>query len=284
MSTASIAAGGQGERTDLDVSGMTCAACVARIEKTLLKVPGVSEASVNLATESAQIRYATGTVRPSELVAAVEAAGYRARIHDAEAAPSGAAPAWYRDRDTLAVVLALGLAAPLALPMLLSPLGMDLMPPPWLQLALSIPVQFVLGARFYRAGWSAARSLEGNMDLLVALGTSAAWGLSVWMLWQHGASGEHGVPHLYFEASSVVVALVLLGKWLELRARRSTASAIRALQALRPATARVEVKGQEVELPLGQLREGDLVVVRPGERVPVDGSVVSEGRMSTSPC
>ena len=274
MSTASIAAGGPVDRTDLDVSGMTCAACVARIEKTLLKVPGVSEASVNLATESAQIRYAQGAVRPSELIAAVEGAGYRARIHDIEAAPSGPARTWYRDRDTLEVVLALALALPLALPMLLTPLGLNLMPSPWLQLALSIPVQFVLGARFYRAGWRAMRALEGNMDLLVALGTSAAWGLSVWILWQHGASGEHGVPHLYFEASSVVIALVLLGKWLELRARRSTASAIRALQALRPATARVEANGQELELPLAHLREGDLVLVRPGERIPVDGRIV----------
>ncbi len=257
-------------RTNLDIRGMTCAACVSRIERTLQKIDGVFSASVNLATESAQIEYRSGPVRPSTLIAAIEAAGYGARIHDARTpAPD---PVLF-DREAMAVIAALLLSAPLALPMLLAPFGIDLMLPGLWQLALATPVQFVLGARFYRAGWHAARALEGNMDLLVAIGTSAAWGLSVWTLWAHGEG--HGA-HVYFEASSIVIALVLLGKWLEIRARRSTADAIRALQRLRPETARVRVGERELELPLEQVADGDEVVVRPGERIPVDG-VVLEG-------
>ncbi len=257
--------------TRVDVSGMTCAACVGRVERTLLKIEGVRSASVNLATETAQIDHAPGAVRPSVLIAAIEKAGYGAQIHDETQGPPTPDTA-HVDRDLLAVIAALVLAAPLALPMVVAPFGIDAMLPGLWQLALSAPVQFVLGARFYRAGWRAARALEGNMDLLVAIGTSAAWGLSAWTLWAHPADHH---PHLYFEASSVVIALVLLGKWLELRARRSTAAAIRALQALRPERARVAVDGREIELALGQVRVGDRVIVRPGERIAVDGEIES---------
>lgn len=258
-------------RTRLDISGMTCAACVGRVERTLAKIEGVRKASVNLATETAQVEHEPDAVRPSMLIAAIEQAGYGARIHD-DPHPQAADAALPIDRDLIAVVAALALAAPLALPMLVAPFGGDLMLPGLWQLVLSAPVQFVLGARFYRAGWRAARALEGNMDLLVALGTSAAWGLSAWTLWAHRG---HEHPPLYFEASSVVIALVLLGKWLELRARRSTAAAIRALSALRPEHARIAVDGREIELPLDQVRIGDRVMVRPGERIAVDGEVES---------
>jgi Cu+-exporting ATPase len=258
-------------RTRLDISGMTCAACVGRVERTLAKIEGVRSASVNLATETAQVEHEPHAVRPSVLIAAIERAGYGARIRDGEHPPAAtAAPPI--DRDLIAVVAALVLAAPLALPMLAAPFGVAWMLPGLWQLVLSAPVQFVLGARFYRAGWRAARALEGNMDLLVALGTSAAWGLSAWTLWAHRG---HEHPPLYFEASSVVIALVLLGKWLELRARRSTAAAIRALSALRPERARIAVDGREIELPLDQVRVGDHVMVRPGERIAVDGEVES---------
>jgi len=261
-------------RTRLDISGMTCAACVGRVERTLAKIPGVQSASVNLATETAQIDHDAELARPSMLIAAIEGAGYGAHIRDEQTAQA-ASGGHVVDRDLIAVIAALLLAAPLALPMLASPFGADAMLPGLWQLALSTPVQFVLGARFYRAGWRAARALEGNMDALVAIGTSAAWGLSAWTLWAHGAHGGHGHPHLYFEASSVVIALVLLGKWLELRARRSTAAAIRALSALRPDHARVEVDGREIELPLNQVRVGDRVIVRPGERIAIDGQIES---------
>jgi Cu+-exporting ATPase len=154
--------------------------------------------------------------------------------------------------------------------MLLEWAGIHLMLPGWMQFVLATPVQFYFGARFYKAGWKAARAGSGNMDLLVALGTSAAYGLSVY---QWLTAGEI-LPHLYFEASAVVITLVLLGKWLESRAKRQTASAIRALQVLRPESARVRRDGVEIDLPVEQVKVGDLVVIRPGERVAVDGVVV----------
>ena len=262
------------EEMDLDIEGMSCASCVGRVEKALRKVDGVLEASVNLATESAHVRFAAG-VAPDALVDAVEKAGYHARLHRSEpassaqqTAPSGAT----HDKDFLKVVAAAALSLPLLLPMLLELFDTHWMLPGWLQLALATPVQFWLGARFYRAGWKAARAGAGNMDLLVALGTSAAYGLSVYQVLVHG----DGMAHLYFEASAVVITLVLLGKWLEARAKRQTAAAIRALQVLRPEIARVRRDGRDVDLPIGQVRRGDVVVVRPGERVAVDG-IVLEG-------
>ena len=253
---------------DLAIDGMTCASCVGRVEKALLKVPGVHSASVNLATESARIQ--VSGVDAATLIAAIDAAGYQASTpnEDATVTPAGAAPS----RDGLKVVLAAALSLPLMLPMLLEWLGLHWTLPGQLQWALATPVQFVLGWRFYRAGWKAVRAGAGNMDLLVALGTSAAYGLSVYLL----LAGHHAMPHLYFEASSVVITLVLLGKWLESRAKRQTASAIRALQVLRPESARVRRDGQERDVPMAQVRPGDLVVIRPGERIAVDG-VVLEG-------
>src|SRR5512134_884165 len=238
---------------------MTCASCVARVEKALKRVPGVASAEVNLATETATVGLAEGAA-PESLVEAVREAGYEARL-----AP---APKPARDTSWWPVAAAAALTAPLFLPMLG---GWAL--PGWLQLALATPVQFWLGARFYRAGWKALRARTGNMDLLVALGTSAAYGLSVYMLWRHWGHE----PHLYFEAGAAVITLVLLGKWLEARAKRQTTEAIRALQSLRPETARVVRDGKEVEIPAAQLAVDDLVVVRPGERIPADGLVV-EGR------
>ncbi|PHV26857.1 copper-translocating P-type ATPase [Janthinobacterium sp. BJB426] len=251
---------------DLNIAGMTCASCVGRVEKALLKVPGVLAASVNLATESARIKV-TGGLEAGTLIAAIDKAGYAARVPAAsQASASAAAP----NRDGMKVAFAAVLAFPLMLPMLLEWAGIHLMLPGWLQFALASPVQFYFGARFYKAGWKAARAGSGNMDLLVALGTSAAYGLSVY---QWLTAGEM-LPHLYFEASAVVITLVLLGKWLESRAKRQTASAIRALQVLRPESARVRRDGVEIDLPVEQVKVGDLVVIRPGERVAVDGVVV----------
>ena len=257
----------------LDIGGMTCAACAARVEKSLRKVGGVADAGVNLATEVANVHIAPGAVRVSELIAAVEAAGYEARVHD-EAGASPQAMPLRVDRGGWWVAAAALLSLPLAAPMLLAPFGIDAMLPGWWQLALAAPVQFVFGARFYRDGWKAARALSGNMDLLVAIGTSAAFGLSLYFLLAHGDG--HGA-HSYFEASAVVVTLVLFGKWLETRAKRRTVDAIRALQALRPDTARVAVGGREIALPIAQVAVGDEVLVRPGERIPVDGAIV-DGR------
>ncbi|GAB3629344.1 copper-transporting ATPase [Pandoraea terrae] len=255
---------------ELAIAGMTCASCTGRVEKALRAVPGVSEANVNLATERASVRGVRGLADEATLIAAVRRAGYEASaVRDpAKAAAEPSGPAWWP------VAVAALLSLPLFLPMLLEPFGVHLMSPPWLQWLLATPVQFWLGARFYRAGYKALRAGTGNMDLLVALGTSAAYGLSLYEWWRAPAGA---VPHLYFEAAAVVVTLVLLGKWLEARAKRRTVEAIRSLAALRPDTARVlrdpHGAAEAVTVPLGDIRVGDWVVVRAGERVPVDGVI-----------
>ena len=258
-------AAGSGGSIELEIAGMTCASCVGRVEKALRSVSGVHEASVNLATERAHVK---GAARADELVAAVERAGYQARLASPNSAIENRAPATRNWR--LLVVIAL--TAPLVAPMAFALFGVEVAISAWVQLALATPVQFWLGARFYRSGWNAVRVRSGNMDLLVALGTSAAFGLSLYLLLQGHASHRH----LYFEASAVVITLVLLGKHIERAAKRRTADAIRALQALRPETARVLRDGREVELAIDALVVGDVVLVRPGERIPVDG-ILLEG-------
>lgn len=250
---------------DLGVGGMTCATCVTRVERALRKVPGVQDASVNLATESARVRFTPSGQMEAQLRRAVRNAGYEPRAADTAALP--AASPW---SGFAPVALGLALSLPLVLPMAADLLGSHWMLPPWLQALLATPVQFVLGARFYRAGWRALKAGTGNMDLLVAIGTTAGWGLSMW-LWL-----VQGEQHLYFEASAVVITLVLLGKWLEARAKQQTTAAIRALQALRPEVAHVlQPDGSEADLPLAEVLAGDRLVVRPGERVPADGVVES---------
>jgi Cu+-exporting ATPase len=251
---------------DLGVAGMTCASCVARVERALRKVPGVSDAVVNLATESARVTYAPGEQVEAQIRRAVRNAGYEPRPAQ-ESALEDLSP-W---AGFAPVALGLLLSLPLVLPMFGELAGRSWMLPAWVQFLLATPVQFVLGARFYRAGWHALKAGTGNMDLLVAIGTSAGWGLSMW-LWL-----AQGHVHLYFEASAVVITLVLLGKWLEARAKRQTTAAIRALQALRPETAHVVLRGGgEADLPLAEVLAGDQLVVRPGERIPADG-VLEQG-------
>jgi Cu+-exporting ATPase len=262
------------DELDLEVEGMTCASCVGRVERALRKVPGVAEASVNLATERARV--AGHGLDAAALVAAVERAGYRAAPAAEAAEGAGGAPAEdgaraRARRELRHVLIGAALSLPLVLGMAGDLAGLDLMPPGWVQLLLATPVQFWLGARFYRAAYRAVRAGTGNMDLLVALGTTAAWGLSLYLLLTAHPGHE---PHLYFEGSAVLITFVLLGKWLETRAKGQTAAAIRALMGLRPDTARLRRGGSEVEVPVGRVRPGDLVVVRPGERVPVDGRVV----------
>jgi Cu+-exporting ATPase len=257
------------EQVGLAIEGMTCASCVGRVEKALCAVPGVLNATVNLTTERAQLETAGG-VPVDTLLSAVERAGYRAvPASDAQAQTAAA-----RRRDWWPVALAAVLSLPLVIPMVTTPFGVHWMLPGWVQWLLATPVQFWLGARFYRAGWKALLAGTGNMDLLVAIGTSAGYALSLYHLF---AAGPGEMPHLYFEASAVVITLVLLGKWLETRAKRQTTEAIRALQALRPEQARVRRESRELEVPVEAVRLGDEVIVRPGERIPVDGEVL-EGR------
>ena len=250
----------------LRIGGMTCASCAGRVEKALQTVVGVTSAVVNLATETAEVRIA-GAVDMRALLSAVKSAGYTAQhAADIEPAPAMASlPTWWP------VAVSALLSSPLLIGMIGEWFGEHWMLNGWIQLVLTTPVQFWLGARFYRAAWSAIKAHTGNMDLLVALGTSAGFGLSLHEL----LSAEPGhMPQLYFEASAVVITLVLLGKWLETRAKRQTTDAIRALNALRPTTARVRRNGIDADVPVGQVALEDLVVVRPGERIAVDGIVV----------
>lgn len=258
-------------QTTLKIRGMTCAACATRLEKVLVRVEGVTGASVSLAAEEARI---DGGVL-NDLVAAVGKAGFEAIIpsnddedeHQADLRFVQELKAQTRD-----LILSACLTLPLILSMALSMVqtkggGMPLMLPPWVQMALATPVQFWVGRRFYRGGWAALRGGVGNMDVLVALGTTAAYGLSVWSLIGEGP--------LYFESSATVITLVLVGKLLEARARHSASGAVRALMALRPERARIERDGIEKDVPATEVVVGDVVVIRPGERFAIDGTVLS---------
>ena len=262
-------------QVDLGIEGMTCASCSMRVERALNKVPGVKAASVNLATESARVQVSAAELAPLQAVLrrAVREAGYGVR--ESAAPPSTVALSPWAGFAPVAWALALSL--PLVLPMLGDLVGQHGMLPPLWQFLLATPVQFILGAHFYRAAWHAVRAGTGNMDLLVAVGTSSAWGLSVW-LWLGAPAHAGHMPALYFEASAVVITLVMLGKWLELRVKRQTTSAIADLHALRPPVAHVVLgSGDMADVPVAEVLLGDTVVVLPGERVPVDG-VVSQGR------
>ena len=258
---------------DIGIGGMTCASCVGRVEKALKRVPGVQDANVNLATESARIAYPADLAQAAQMEAllrrAVRDAGYEPKAADA-AIDSSDTRAF---ADFAPVAWGLALSLPLVLPMLGDLLGQHWMLAPMWQFALATPVQFLLGARFYIAGWHAVKNGSGNMDLLVALGTTAGWALSVW-LWLSAPAGA--MVHLYFEGSALVISLVLLGKWLEVRAKRQTTSAIRALHALRPERAHLLRPDGEVDVPVAEVLVGDTLVVKPGERFAVDG-LVHEG-------
>ena len=253
----------------LAIGGMTCATCAGRVEKALKSVAGVESAQVNLATETATVAVAPGTATEA-LVQAVTAAGY-----EAAPAPSAQAEREAADRVEAArsrrEALVLGGAAlltlPLVAPMVLAPFGLTWSLSGWAQLALATPVQFVAGTRFYRGAWAATRSRTANMDTLVALGTTAAFALSLFLLPRGG--------HLYFEGAAAIITFVRIGKWLESRAKHATTRAIRALMDLRPETARVKRDGREIEVPAEAVGRGEVVVIRPGERVPVDGRVVA---------
>jgi Cu+-exporting ATPase len=262
----------------LDISGMTCAACASRVEGALGKVPGVARADINLALERADVALAPGGASADALIEAVTRIGYGAHPRGGSAAERRQAEE-QREADAVATerhdlvlfVLSAALALPLVLPMIAAPFGARLHVNPWLALVLATPVQFVVGARFYRGAWKALRAMSANMDVLVALGTSAAYFFSVGMVLLKGSAAG---PHLYFEGSAAVITLVVLGKWLEARAKRGTTAAIRALLRLRPEIAHVLRGESEVAVPIEEVRIGERIVVRPGERYPVDGNVI----------
>jgi Cu+-exporting ATPase len=235
---------------DLPVSGMTCAACARTIERTLANTAGVERARVNLATNTATIEYQPSRVKVADFVAAIEELGYGVP-------KTAAAEPAYRNRLLVAVIF----AAPVLV------LGMS-HHWPWLQLALTSPVVFYSGAPFYVAAWRALRHFSANMNSLIALGTGAAFLYSLW----ETLRGGHEV---YYEAAAAIIALILLGRTLEARAQSQAGAAIRRLMDLQPPTARVIREGVEVEVAVEDVRAGDVVVVRPGERIPLDGTVES---------
>ncbi|MBL4688803.1 MAG: HAD-IC family P-type ATPase, partial [Nannocystaceae bacterium] len=253
----------------LALGGMSCTSCAARIEKAVRAVPGVSTAQVNLATETATIAVIPDSVTSETLIAAVVDAGYEARLALSETEERQAAErieATRTRRELWLLAAAAALTTPLIAPMLLAPFGIDWMLPGVVQLALAAPVQVVGGARFYRGAYKALRARTANMDVLVAMGTTAAFALSLVLL----ASGGN----LYFESAAAIITFVRLGKWLEARAKRGTARALRALMELRPQVARVRRGDREIEVPPQTVGRGEVVVVRAGERVAVDGTIV----------
>ncbi|MDP4489450.1 heavy metal translocating P-type ATPase [Pseudoalteromonas piscicida] len=255
------------------VKGMTCASCVSRVEKAAQALPQVIKAEVNLATEKLTLTL-VAELPFAEIEAKLNDAGYtvvQPQADSDELSEQVAATPFYR-ADWFPAVASLTLTLPMVLPMFAMLFNQNWMLPAWMQWALATPVQFYFGARFYRAGWGAIKAGTGNMDLLVAIGTSAAYGLSVYLWWTF--SGEHGAPHLYFESSSAVLSLVLLGKYLEHRAKRRTTSALKALESLRPTTAMVWRDNSWQEVPAGAVKSGERLLIKPGERIPVDGVVV----------
>ncbi|MBT0961246.1 heavy metal translocating P-type ATPase [Denitromonas iodatirespirans] len=257
-------------RTELAISGMTCAACASRLEKVLNRLPGV-EATVNFATESAQLHYPPGTVSEARIIEAVAGAGFTARLRgEAARAEEKARKAaeWRAERNRF--LISLLLTAPLLAQMPAMFFGSaehDLIPRAW-QWLLATPVQFWIGLRFYRGAWSALRGGGANMDVLVALGTSVAYGFSAIVT----LLGRMDL-HVYFEASAAIITLVLMGKVLEARAKARTADALEALVRLQPRTAWVARDGALAEVPVASLSPGDRFVVRAGDSVPVDGVV-----------
>ena len=269
---------------NLPIEGMTCASCVNRVERFLRKTDGVLDASVNLATEQARVRFDPTVVGRDQLVRAVVAAGYGVR---ASKAPQDA-DATLVEADSLVAQRAketrrLGVEAVLAIGAGLVMMALTLWPVPLLPmsqlnllfLAPATLVQFGLGWRFYDAAIRAARHGSANMSTLVVLGTSAAWAYSAAVtLWPAAVSGVGLEPMTYFDTAAVIIGLVLAGRWLEARAKAETAGAVRRLAGLQPRTARVVRDGREVDVALGEIEAGDLLRVRPGEKVPVDGRIV----------
>lgn len=250
----------------IGVTGMTCAACVGRIERVLKRVPGVVAANVNLATETAQVD-GDVSLSPAAIEAAIAKAGYGTRPVDHSGVPEDQSKLKH---ELIAILAGAVLTLPMIAPMVVDLAGGHFMLSAWWQLVLATPIQFWLGAPFYRGAWKALRGGAANMDVLVALGTSAAFGLSLYLMAMGGI-------HLYFESAAVIIVLVRLGKWLEARAKRRTLGALEALESLRPTEALVRRDGADAAVPVAALRVGDLLVVKPGARIAADGVVV-EGR------
>ncbi|WP_019119584.1 heavy metal translocating P-type ATPase [Brevibacillus massiliensis] len=269
------------ESVDLQLVGMTCAACAMRIEKGLGKLPGVSKAAVNFATETAHVEYNPADVSVSDMQKKVEKLGYKAVPKQEEAEPGE-----HRKQELARQKSKLLVSALLSLPLLWSMVSHfsftswiwvpDLFMNPWMQLLLATPVQFYVGKQFYVGAYKALRSKSANMDVLVALGTSAAYfySLCVTIQWAMVSGDAHSVPAMYYETSAILITLVILGKLFETLAKGRTSEAIKTLMGLQAKTALVVRDGQEVTIPIEEVMVGDVILVKPGEKVPVDGEVI----------
>lgn len=266
---------------DFRIGGMTCAACAARIEKGLGRMPGVSKAAVNLALETAHVEYDAEAVSMADMVRKVEQLGYRAFPKEAAEADGGA----YKQRELRRHQVKLLVSAVLSLPLLWAMAGHFsftswLYVPaafmnPWVQLALATPVQLIIGRQFYIGAYKALRNRSANMDVLVALGTSAAYFYSLYLTWRWAGSGmAHHAPELYYETSAILITLILLGKWFEALAKGRTSEAIKKLMSLQARTAVVWRDGVELTVPVEEVVIGDTVLVKPGDKIPVDGEVL----------
>ncbi|WP_202077599.1 heavy metal translocating P-type ATPase [Caldalkalibacillus salinus] len=268
------------EKTELDVFGMTCAACSTRIEKVLNKQEGVKSASVNLTTESASIEYNPGLVNPKAIIEKIKNLGY-----DAKPKAEAAEKQTHKEKEMKSMktklIVSTVLAAPLLVTMLDHLFNMSIpgiFMNPWFQFALATPIQFIIGWQFYVGAYKNLRNGGANMDVLVALGTSAAYFYSLYEAFKTMGNPEY-MPHLYFETSAILITLILFGKYLEARAKSQTTHALSSLLNLQAKEARVIKNGEEVMIPVEEVAEGDRLVVKPGEKIPVDGIVV-KGRTS----
>jgi len=261
------------------VGGMTCSACSGRVEKALARLSGVLEANVNIALERADIRTIAGSTTIDQLAKAVREAGYEPQITTSTEQQADA-DRQHREREEAKLtkekrilLFSITLSAPLVLHMLLKFLGFEFTYPMFIEVLLATTVQFYIGARFYKAAYKALRARSANMDVLVVMGTTAAYTYSWYLI---ATLGQDAVGKLYFEASAVIITLVLLGKFMEARAKRGTTAAIRQLMDLRPETARVRhADGSEEQLSIGAVIAGNVIIVKPGERIPVDGEVTA---------
>ncbi len=267
-------------KVTLKISGMTCAACSARIEKKLNKLEGVAKAAVNLATEKATVEFDNQQIKISQIVDVITGLGYGA---EPEQEFSGDREKEQREKETkrlrTELIISAVLSAPLILGMILALLGVNI---PFLhdwrfQILLATPVQFYIGFRFYKHAFYALRAKSPNMDVLIAMGTSAAYIYSLYNAFFQKPMTGAGAPmmkDLYFEASATIITLILLGKYFEAVAKGKTSEAIKKLMGLRPKTARVIRDGREMDIPIEEVEVGEVIVVRPGEKVPVDGAII----------
>jgi Cu+-exporting ATPase len=258
------------DKITIQIQGMSCASCVGRIEKKLVASSGIISVNVNLATETGVIEYSSKILTPKKIINLIESAGYQAHlIEEKSLRDINLVDIPLMEKTTL--LFSILLTLPLLIPMFIQPFGLHLMPNPMLQLVLAIPVQFIFGRRFYYSAWKAVLNKSGNMDLLVAIGTSAAFGMSLYLLIKNDF---HQNTHLYFESSSTIITFVLIGKYLEKKAKMKTVDAIKSLQNIRPEMARVIINESEFLLPIDEIQIDQVVLIKPGELIPVDGIIV----------